>query len=300
MQNTIMTVNNLVKSYKNNEVIHNVSFEIEKNKIYGLIGRNGAGKTTLLSAITAQLRSDGGEIKYCGEDVWENQNALSNICFSRELSAMNLFGQNTMKGKDYLKAGEIYYKNWDKKYADKLVKLFGLDVKKPITRMSKGMMSMVTIIVALASKAPLTILDEPVAGLDVVAREQFYNLLLEEYSNTGRTFIVSTHIIDEATNIFEDIIFIDKGNIIEMGNTEEFISEFKLIGGLAEDVDSVSKNQNIIHSETRGRAKTVCVRTTDTDFEDICEENNVTVSGITLQKAFVYMTVNTAEADNND
>lgn len=68
------------------------------------------------------------------------------------------------------------------------------------------MMSMVTIVLALASRAPITILDEPVAGLDVVAREQFYDVLLADYAETGRTFIISTHIIEEAAGVFEDII----------------------------------------------------------------------------------------------
>ena len=78
------------------------------------------------------------------------------------------------------------------------MKQFQLDPKKRINKLSKGMLSMVTIIVALASKADFTILDEPVAGLDVIAREKFYHLLLEEYENTDRTFVVSTHIIEEA------------------------------------------------------------------------------------------------------
>lgn len=85
----------------------------------------------------------------------------------------------------------------------------------------KGMLSMVTIITAMASKAPFTFLDEPVAGLDVIAREQFYQLLLDEYTETGRTFVVSTHIIEEASDIFEEVIIVDKGEILLKENTQE-------------------------------------------------------------------------------
>ncbi len=87
----------------------------------------------------------------------------------------------------------MYYPHWDKAYAEQLVQRFGLKTKKRISKLSKGMLSMVTIVLALASRAPVTILDEPVAGLDVVAREDFYKLLLEDYTETGRTFIISTH-----------------------------------------------------------------------------------------------------------
>ena len=94
-----------------------------------------------------------------------------------------------------------YYPAWDAAYAKQLTKEFGLDLKKKVCKMNKGMMSMVTITLALASRAPVTILDEPVAGLDVYMRDRFYDLLLKDYEETGRTFILSTHIIEEAANL---------------------------------------------------------------------------------------------------
>ena len=80
------------------------------------------------------------------------------------------------------------------------------------------------------------ITDEPVAGLDVVAREQFYDVLLADYAETGRTFIISTHIIEEAAGVFEDIIFIDNGRVIETGNCESFVAQFHYVSGRDEDV----------------------------------------------------------------
>lgn len=220
MTNGVLQATDVVKSYNKKEVLHSVSLTIEPGKIYGLIGRNGAGKTTLLSILTAQNTHDSGLVTYNGERVWENQKALDEICFSRELSPMLLFGQNTLKVKEYLRAAALYYPHWDKEYAARLIEMFGLDTKKKIYKLSKGMMSMVTIVLALASRAPITILDEPVAGLDVVAREQFYDVLLADYAETGRTFIISTHIIEEAAGVFEDIIFIDNGRVIETGTAK--------------------------------------------------------------------------------
>ncbi len=199
---------NIVKTYNKTDVLKNINLEIEHGKIYGLIGRNGAGKTTLLSVMTAQNPVTGGTVTYDGMPVWENQKALDHLCFSRELNAATTFGPNTMKIKEYLKTASIFYPKWDKQMAEQLINLFHLDVKKRISKISKGMMSMVTVIVALASKADITIMDEPVAGLDVVAREQFYRLILEEYTNTGRTFIISTHIIEEAADVFEEVIIL--------------------------------------------------------------------------------------------
>lgn len=267
MNTKILRAEGLVKSYGKNEVLHGVDIAIEPGKIYGLIGRNGAGKTTLLSILTAQSTHNSGSVTYGGEKVWENEKVLSNLCFSRELSPMLLFGQNTFRVKEYLRAASVYFPNWDKAYAELLTKKFGIDPKKRIHKLSKGMMSMVTIIIALASKAPITILDEPVAGLDVVAREMFYDLLLEDYTETGRTFVISTHIIEEAATVFEEVILMDEGKIIEVSNTAELVGGYCYIQGKDTEVDEIAKGFTVMHTECIGRQKTVCVRGERSEIE---------------------------------
>ena len=145
---------NVNKSYGKKEVLKNIDFTLEKGKIYGLIGRNGAGKTTLLSILSAQNPATEGNVTWNGEKIWENRKALDHICFSRELST-NLYGSgvSSLKVKEYLKNASYYYPNWDQKMADGLIEKFELNTKQRINKMSKGMLSMVTIIVALASKA---------------------------------------------------------------------------------------------------------------------------------------------------
>ena len=104
----ILEARGLTKNYGATEVLHGVDITIEPNKIYGLIGRNGAGKTTMLSLLTAQNIPTSGTVTYGGEPVWENQHALDHICFSREIPTMILFGPNTLKAKEYLRAASIY------------------------------------------------------------------------------------------------------------------------------------------------------------------------------------------------
>lgn len=105
---------NICKTYGKKQVLDHINLTLEKGKIYGLIGRNGAGKTTLLSIITAQNPATSGTVTIDGKPVWENHEALSKICFSRELS-INLYGSgvSSMKVKDYLKNAAYYYENWD-------------------------------------------------------------------------------------------------------------------------------------------------------------------------------------------
>lgn len=282
-----LTSEHIVKTYGGKEVLHDLSLTLEEGKIYGLIGRNGAGKTTLLSILSAQNPATAGAVALDGERVWENRKSLSKICFSRELNATAESGLAAMKVKEYLRIAATYYENWDSEMEGKLVALFDLNTKKKLGKLSKGMLSMVTIIVALCSKAAFTFLDEPVAGLDVVAREQFYKLLLEEYTATGRTFVVSTHIIEEAADVLEEVIILHEGRIVYEGNTQDFVDSACYVSGKAEEVDAATEGLETHHPETLGRSKGVTVFLKEGQAVD--ESRDVTVQPVNLQKAFVAL-----------
>jgi ABC-2 type transport system ATP-binding protein len=219
--------------------------------------------------------------------VWENQRALDHLCFSRELNTLGVMGPNAIKVKEYLRMARTYYPNWDEDMAKRLVEQFDLNVKKKISKLSKGMLSMVTIIVALASKADITILDEPVAGLDVVARDDFYRLLLEEQEHTDRTFIISTHIIEEAAGVFEEVIFLKDGKILLKENTQDLLERAVHISGMAEEVDRACEGLAVHHTENIGRSKGVTVLLSPGD--SVPGGYDVTVQPVSLQNLFVAL-----------
>ena len=278
---------NLTKQYGKKTVLDHVNLTLESGKIYGLIGRNGAGKTTLLSLMSNQNPISDGTATIDGQRIWENPKALSRICFSRELnlSAESALSSYTLKA--YLRAAETYLPHWDKDMAGRLLELFGLEKKKKLGKLSKGMLSMVTILVAMASKAEFTFLDEPVAGLDVVAREQFYQLLLEEYTETGRTFVLSTHIIEEAADVMEEVIILDRGKILLKENTQELVDRARYVTGLADQVDGATAGLPCHHVENIGRSKAVTVLLPE--GEELHPGYDVTVQPVNLQKLFVAL-----------
>ena len=278
---------NLIKSYGSKTVLENLNLTLESGKIYGLIGRNGAGKTTLLSIMSNQNPASGGKVTLDGERIWENRKALDRICFSRELNISAESGLGSYKVKNFLKVAAAYYAHWDAETADRLVKLFELDPKAKLGKLSKGMLSMVTIVVALASKAEFTFLDEPVAGLDVVAREQFYKLLLDEYAETGRTFVISTHIIEEAADVMEEVIILDKGRIIRQCNTQDLIDSARYVTGAADQVDGAVCGLECHHAEKLGRSKAVTVLLGED--EELNPGYDVTIQPLNLQKIFVAL-----------
>lgn len=281
------TCEHITKVYGGREVLKDVSLTLEPGKIYGLIGRNGAGKTTLLSILTAQNPATKGAVSVDGEPVWENRKALEKLCFSRELNVGAESGIAAIKVKEYLRIAATYYADWDKDMEQRLMALFELDGKKKLGKLSKGMLSMVTIIVAMCSKAPYTLLDEPVAGLDVVAREQFYKLLLEEYAATGRTFVISTHIIEEAADVLEEVIIIHEGHVLLVEDTQALLERVRYVSGKADEVDAAVAGLEVHHPETLGRSKGVTVFLKP--GQRVEETRDVSVQMVNLQKAFVAL-----------
>lgn len=289
-----LTGKEIRKSYGKKEVLCGIDLTLEEHKIYGLIGRNGAGKTTLLSVLTAQSPLTSGSVTLDGEPVWENKKALSHLCFAREISQMTGSGIAAVKAKDYLKVARTFCPHWDQEMADHLISQFHLDVKKRISKLSKGMVSMLTIIVGLASKADITILDEPTSGLDVIAREKFYQLLMEEYTETNRTFVISTHIIEEAEDIFEDVIILDEGKILRNENTQELLERSFHVSGLADEVDVACAGLTVYHEETIGRSKGVTVVLEN--GQQIAPGHEVKIQKLNLQKLFVALCEKDEEA----
>lgn len=278
---------NVYKSYKKTEVLKDLNLELEKGKIYGLIGRNGAGKTTLLSLMSGQNPLTSGEITLDGQAVWENQEIMDRICFSREINPMTNQANFNMKVKNYIKMASIYMPKWNQAYAEELIKTFELDMNKSISKLSKGMLSMVTITVALASKADYTFMDEPVAGVDVVMRDKFYRVLLEEFAESGRTFVISTHIIEEAADVFEEVIMLDGGKILLKENTVELLDRARHISGTAEAVDKAMEGREAYKVEKLGRSKGVTILLKQ--GETLAADAELSVQPMSLQQVFVAM-----------
>ncbi len=276
------------KKYGNKQALRDVNLTLEKGKIYGLIGRNGAGKTTLLSIISAQNPASAGTVTWNGQPVWENREALNHICFSRELS-VNLYGSgvSSMKVKEYLRNASYYYPNWDEEMAQELIGKFELDTKKRINKLSKGMLSMVTIIIALASKADFTFMDEPVAGLDVVVRDYFYHKLMEEYTESNRTFVISTHIIEEASDLMEEVIVIKKGELLLKENTQDLLERSYHVSGMAEVVDKATEGYEKHHEEKMGRSKSVTILLQP--GQKLPEGYEVSIQPVNLEKLFIAL-----------
>lgn len=279
--------NAISKNYKDTKALSDINLKLQENKIYGLIGRNGAGKSTLLKIASAQTFSDNGDVKIYGIDPNKNEETIKKLCFIRDTGVY----PKDFKVKDILNFAALMYPNWDGKFAEDLIRIFELDVKKRYKALSRGMESIVGIIIGLASRAPITIFDEPHLGLDAVARQTFYDILIEDYSNNPRTIIISTHLIDEVSKIFERVIMIDKGRILMEEDVDELRGKAFYISGNSKVIDEISHNKRVIHKEEMGSVKSIGVFDKLGDEEiRIMKEKEIKVTSMSLQYLFVYLT----------
>ncbi len=244
----VVEVRQLTKSYGSVLAVDQVSFSIEAEKIYGLLGRNGAGKTTIMRIITAQLFPTSGEVKVFGAHPYENSRVLNQVCFIKDSQKY----PNGYRVLDVLEQAAFFFPRWDREYAFALVEAFRLPLSRLMKALSRGMLSAAGVIVGLASRAPLTIFDEPYLGLDAVARGIFYDRLLEDYAEHPRTVILSTHLIDEVSRLLEHILVIDQGRLALDEDAEALRGRAFTVVGPAARVDIYTAGMELLAREPLG------------------------------------------------
>ncbi|WEG16479.1 ABC transporter ATP-binding protein [Alkalihalophilus pseudofirmus] len=230
--NTNIVLNDVSKRIKKETIIDSISCTFEENRIYGLLGRNGAGKTTLMKLMTGKSLPSAGSILIDGETPFDNPAIQSKICFIKESGNFKA----AMKVKDVLKIAPAYFPMLDQDAAMEYLNIFNLPLEKKVSQLSKGMTSALGISIGIASRAPLTIFDEPYIGMDAAARQTFYDLLLDDYTTHPRTIILSTHLIDEVSNLFQDIYLINHGRLALSESVEELKEKTYVLRGSREAI----------------------------------------------------------------
>ncbi len=281
----VVEIHRLTKSFGSVTTVNDVSFSVEANKIYGLLGRNGAGKTTIMQIITAQLFATSGQVEVFGEHPYENSRVLSQICFVKESQKY----PKTLRVIDVLELGAVFFPHWDREYAFALIEDFHLPLKRRMKALSRGMLSAAGIIIGLASRAPLTIFDEPYLGLDAVSRNLFYDRLLEDYAEHPRTVILSTHLIDEVSRLLEHVLVIDLGRLILDEEAEALRGRAFTIVGPAARVDTFTADKEIIAREPLGSLVSATVMSNgDPEDRQQAESLGLELVPVSLQQFWVY------------
>ncbi|PPG70552.1 ABC transporter ATP-binding protein [Rathayibacter rathayi] len=282
----VIEVHDLRKHYGRMRAIDGIDFELEENRIHGLLGRNGAGKTTLMSLLTGQEFPSGGEIRIFGQKPLENASVLSRTCFIKESQKY----PDDFTVKHVLRSAPWFFDGWDEAFARELVEDFCLPIDRKIKKLSRGQLSAIGVIVGLASRAPLTFFDEPYLGLDAVARQIFYNRLLQDFAEHPRTVVLSTHLIDEVSNLLEHVLVVDQGRLVVDSDAEELRGAAATVTGARQAVESFIANREVIGRSALGSRASATLPRLDAVGRDQARRHGLDLEPVPLQQLVVQLT----------
>lgn len=216
----VVVIENLSRRFGDKKALDNVSLTIPRGSVYGLIGGNGAGKTTLLKHVTGMLAPQSGSVKVFGFDPTEEPVAvLSKIGFLSEERDL----PNWMTIQELLRYTQAFYPTWDNVLANDLAAMFELDIKAKVRTQSRGQRARVGLLIAVAHRPELLVLDEPSSGLDPVVRRDVLNAIIKTVAHEGRTVLFSSHLLDEIDRVADRVAMLSNGRIV----LEDWIDQLK-------------------------------------------------------------------------
>ncbi len=214
----IVEIKDLNKLYHKKKALNNLTLNLESGKIYGMLGPNGSGKTSLIKILAGILRKSSGEVLIDGHkpDVYTK----TIVAYLPDRS----FLYKWMNIQDAINLFKDFYQDFDESKAYELLDFMKLERNMKTTELSKGMTEKLNLALVLSRQAKLYILDEPIAGVDPVARDQILDAIINNYRESS-TMLITTHLVRDMENIFDDVVFLKEGVVALMGSAETLRAE---------------------------------------------------------------------------
>jgi ABC-2 type transport system ATP-binding protein len=212
----------LRKAFGKTIALDGVDLRVEEGRILGIIGPNGAGKTTALNAMLG-LTAYEGELRVLGRDPWsERDQLMRDVCFISDVAVLPRWARVSQL-LDYIVG---VHPRFDRAKAEGFLAKTTIQLTSKVRDLSKGMVTQLHLALVMAIDARLLVLDEPTLGLDILYRKQFYDSLLNDYFDRGRTIVVTTHQVEEIEHVLTDLMFINRGRIVFQSSVDEFESRY--------------------------------------------------------------------------
>ena len=277
----------LAKTLRNHKALKNITCTIESEKIVGIIGRNGAGKSTLLNILAGYLQPTHGTCHILGKNPFNNiQTAANTIMIDDRLSFSNYL---TLE--EILTMGNDFYPNWHAELAFRLLDYAGLTKTARHQHLSKGQLATFNLIYGLASRCALTMLDEPMNGMDEAIRSDFYRVILKEYIAFPRTILIASHHLQEMESILEEILLINEGVVIAHASVEELKQQLISLSGPSDALALLLADTKIYAKKDIASMTSVVVDVSNLFIdENELQKNGITTRPLSASEVCMYLT----------
>lgn len=222
----VVQIDDLSREYEGKIALTNVSLQAPRGAVLGLVGENGAGKTTLIRHILGLLAAQRGAVRVFGLDPVRNPVAvlgrIGYVSEDRDLPAW-------MRIDELLRYSRAFYPAWDPRYAEELRRDFGLEPSAAIKNLSRGEKARAALLVALAHRPELLVLDEPSSGLDPIVRQDILEAIIRTVSEEGRTVLFSSHLLHEVERVCDSVAMMARGRIFVSGGLEAILAAHRRV-----------------------------------------------------------------------
>jgi ABC-2 type transport system ATP-binding protein len=235
MSEPVINVADLTRRFGDKAALSAVSLSLPRGAVYGLVGANGAGKTTLIRHILGLLRAESGSVRVFGLDpVADPVGVLSRIGYLSEENDL----PGWMRVEELIRYSRAFYPGWDDAYAKELERSFALDPSAKVKILSKGQKARLGLLVALAYRPELLVLDEPSSGLDPIVRRDILGAVIRTIADEGRTVLFSSHLLEEVEQVADHVTMINEGKIV-LSAPLDVIRESHRVDGRVPSLDEI-------------------------------------------------------------
>jgi ABC-2 type transport system ATP-binding protein len=277
------------KTYEKHPVVNDVNLTIEKGSIYGLIGSNGAGKTTIIKLLAGIYEQDSGEVLLDGTSIYENEQLKAKFFYISDQPYF--FPQYTVK-----QMAQFYksiYPSWNESRFIKLAEVFEFSMNKKLHTFSKGVQRQAAFWLALSTMPEILILDEPMDGLDPVARKKVKNLLIQDVADREMTILISSHNLREIEDICDHIGILHNGTLLLEKDLDDLKSDIHKVqvAYKGDPPASLEANLKMLHCEKRGSVMLCIIRGKEEEIEEKIRKSQPVIFDLlplTLEEIFIY------------
>ena len=273
----------VTKKFGDFTALDQLSLQIPKGAVYGMVGPNGAGKSTAIRLLTGVYRPDSGSITLDGAPIYEDPAIKSRICSISD----EVFYFPSASLEEMRKFYRGIYKDFDDELFTRLYDVFRLPKKGAIRRFSKGMQKQAAFHLSICTRPDVLVLDEPVDGLDPVMRRQVWSLILSDVAQRGTTVLISSHNLRELEDVCDHVGILDHGKMLlqrSLADMQGGIHKVQLVGEIPQSLE-------VLHATDSGRIKTLIVRGTEEEIAAhmaVAQPAFFDILPLSLEEIFIY------------